>query len=54
MVFKKGYKNNGICAFKNNYRVSLCDATHYSKANTLQALLETLWSRSGGFRRGYT
>jgi hypothetical protein len=28
IVFKNGYKNNGICAFKNNYRVSLCEATH--------------------------
>jgi hypothetical protein len=27
-VFKNGYKNKGICAFKNNYRVSLWEATH--------------------------
>jgi len=39
-VFKKGYKNNGICAFKNNCLVSLWDATHCNKAKTLHALLE--------------
>jgi hypothetical protein len=27
-VFRKGYKNNGICAFRNSYLVSLCEATH--------------------------
>ena len=42
IVFKNGYKNKGIWALRNNYRVSLWDATHWSKAKTLQALLETL------------
>jgi len=41
-VFKNGYKNSGIWAFRNSYLVSLCDATHYNKAKTLQALLDIL------------
>ena len=39
-VFKNGYKNSGIWAFKNNCLVSLWEATHYKSANTLQALFE--------------
>jgi len=53
-VFKNGYKNSGICAFKKSCLVSLCDATHCKSASTLQALLEIRWSRSGGLSSGYT
>jgi hypothetical protein len=28
IVFKNGYKNKGIWALRNNYLVSLWDATH--------------------------
>ena len=53
-VFKKGYKNSGMWALRNSYLVSLWLATHYSRANTLQALLEIRWSRRGGLSKGYT
>lgn len=51
-VLRKGYKNKGIWAFKNSYLVSLWDATHWSKARTLQALLDVLVSRLGGLNWG--
>lgn len=47
-VFRNGYKNKGMCAFKKSYLVSLCDATHCNNASTLQALFEVLVSRLGG------
>lgn len=47
-VFKKGYKNNGMWALRNNYLVSLWDATHWSKAKTLHALLDVFVSKFGG------
>ena len=53
-VLRKGYRNNGICAFRNNYLVSLCDATHWSKASTLHALFEVFVSKLGGESKGYT
>jgi len=43
-----------MCAFRNRGLVSLCDATHWRRASTLQALLEVLLSKSGGERSGYT
>lgn len=53
-VFRKGYKNSGMCAFKKSYLVSLCEATLYKRANTLQALFEVFVSRLGGESAGYT
>ena len=53
-VFKKGYKNSGMCAFRNSFLVSRCDATHWRRASTLHALFEVLESRSGGESSGYT
>ena len=47
-VFRNGYKKSGICAFKNSCLVSLCEATLYSRASTLQALFDVLASRFGG------
>lgn len=35
-VFRKGYKNNGIWAFKKWFLVSGCSAKHYNKPNTEQ------------------
>ena len=43
-----------MCAFKKSGLVSLCDATHWSSARTLHALLDVLESNSGGESKGYT
>lgn len=51
-VFKNGYRNKVMCAFKNKGLVTLCDATHWRRARTLQALLEVFESRRGGLSRG--
>ena len=53
-VFKNGYRNKVIWAFRKSGLVSLCEATHCSKASTLHALFDVLLSSRGGERRGYT
>lgn len=53
-VFKNGYKNSGMCAFRKSCLVSLWDATLWSSAKTLQALLDVLVSKFGGESEGYT
>ena len=53
-VFRNGYKNKGMCALRKSCLVSLCDATLYSSASTLHALLDVLVSRFGGDNDGYT
>lgn len=53
-VFRNGYRNSGIWAFKNSYLVSLWEATHCRSARTLQALLLVFVSKFGGESWGYT
>ena len=53
-VLRKGYRKRVIWAFRKSGLVSLCEATHWRRANTLQALLDVLLSRRGGERSGYT
>ena len=49
-VFKKGYKNIGIWAFKNYSLVSLLAATLWNNAKTLQVLFDYGVERLGGAR----
>ena len=42
-VFKKGYKNKGMCALKKYYLVYGFNAKHYSNPNTLQILEDYYW-----------
>mmetsp|Transcript_6416 Transcript_6416/g.9541 ORF Transcript_6416/g.9541 Transcript_6416/m.9541 type:complete len:216 (-) Transcript_6416:153-800(-) len=53
-VFRKGYRNSGMWAFRNSVRVSGCEAIHCSKAKTLQTLLEATTLSVGGTSKGYT
>jgi len=70
VVFKKGYKNNGICAKRQNSGsledeelsgplrktslVSGWEATHWRSARALQTRFEAWGVSSGGFNSGYT
>ncbi|KAH3660242.1 hypothetical protein OGAPHI_007447 [Ogataea philodendri] len=54
LVFRNGYKNSGIWAFKKGVRVSGCEATHCNNARALQTLLEAGVVRFGGDSIGYT
>ena len=53
-VLRNGYKKRVIWAFRKSGLVSLCEATHWRRANTLHALLEVLLSSRGGDSSGYT
>ena len=53
-VFRKGYRNKGMWAFKKCCLVSLWEATHCRRARTLQALFEVFVSKLGGDNYGYT
>lgn len=39
-VFKNGYRNKGICAFKKNYFVSECKANAWSNPKTEQTFVD--------------
>lgn len=47
-VLRNGYKNNGICAFKNYVRVCWCNARHCNKPTTKHILFELVNLRLGG------
>ena len=47
-VFKKGYKNKGMCAFRNSCLVEGCNARHWSRPTTKQMRLELASLRLGG------
>jgi hypothetical protein len=51
-VFKKGYKYNGKCAWRNNERVSEWDATHCNSAKALHTRLEECAFKDGGVNNG--
>jgi hypothetical protein len=51
-VFKNGYKYKGMCADKNNPRVSGCDATHCKSASALHTRLEQWAVKVGGLSNG--
>jgi hypothetical protein len=51
-VFKKGYKNSGMCAFRKSVRVSGWDATHCKSASALQTRLDAGAVKSGGDNNG--
>ena len=53
-VLRKGYKNSGMWALRKCCLVSLWDATHCSRARTLQALFDVFVSKFGGDNCGYT
>ena len=51
-VFRKGYRNRGMCALRKNARVSGCDATHCRSASALHTLLDAWFVSDGGESRG--
>lgn len=47
-VLRNGYRNNGICAFRNYWRVCWWRARHWSRPTTRQMRLELVSLRLGG------
>ena len=51
-VFRNGYRNSGMCAFRKSARVSGCDATHCRSASALHTRFDAWLVSDGGESSG--